>query len=498
LNPYPTEVELRQDAEIGKAERVERVVSVIAEKEYADESLNLNRVRRVTVKGKEESIPEHSFPVAPRDQVPNHLLGLYEKAIEGRSEYESSVVAGLLSKYGDTFSKDEWDLGVTNLAEHPINTGDAAPIKQRPRRVPLAYAEEEKRAVEDLLKKGVIQKSTSPWASPIVLVKKKSGAIRPCVDYRKVNALVKQDGFPLPRVQDCLDAVAGSSIFSSFDLTSGYFQIPLKREDIPKSAFVCKFGQYEMTKMPFGLNNSASTFQRTMELALQGLQWETCLVYIDDIIVYATTFEQHIARVSQVLERIKQAGLKLRPDKCQMLQTEVVFLGHVVSKDGVKPDPTNISKIIGWPRPQTTKQVKQFVATGSYYRRFVKDFAKIARPLNELTKKGKEFQWSDECEKSFNMLKEILTSPNIMGYPINEGGQFILDVDASGTGIGSVLAQLQGGRERVIAYASRSLNKAERNYCITEKELLAAVYFIQYHRQYLLGRKFLVHTDHQA
>ncbi len=192
------------------------------------------------------------------------------------------------------------------------------------------------------------------------------------MDYRRVNALVKPDGFPLPRIQDCLDAVSGSTLFSSFDLTSGYFQIPLKKEDIPKSAFCCKFGQFEMTRMPFGLNNAASTFQRTMELALQGLQWETCLVYIDDIIVYASNFDEHIQRVDQVLDRIKQAGLKLRPDKCHLLQAEVVFLGHVVSSTGIRPEPSNISKIVNWPRPQNPKQVKQFVATGSYYRRFVR------------------------------------------------------------------------------------------------------------------------------
>jgi hypothetical protein len=174
-----------------------------------------------------------------------------------------------------------------------------------------------------------------------------------------VNALVKQDGFPLPRVQDCLDAVAGASLFSSFDLTSGYFQIPLKQKDIPKSAFVCKFGQFEMTRMPFGLNNSSSTFQRMMELALQGLQWETCLVCIDDIIVYGANLTEHLHRVDEVLIRIQSAGLKLRPDKCHLLRTDIFFLGHIVSKDGVRPDPSNISKIIDWPRPCTPKQVKQ-------------------------------------------------------------------------------------------------------------------------------------------
>ncbi|MCG8112252.1 MAG: reverse transcriptase, partial [Candidatus Thiodiazotropha taylori] len=404
----------------------------------------------------------------------------------------------LLLKFQDSFSKNEWDLGLTHLTAHPINTGSAEPVKQPPRRVPLAYADAEKQAIEDLKAKGVIRPSVSPWASPIVLVRKKDGGVRPCVDYRRVNQLVKPDGFPLPRIQDCLDAVSGSKLFSTFDLTSGYFQIPLKEEDIPKSAFVCKYGQFEMLRMPFGLNCSASTFQRTMELALAGLQWSTCLIYIDDIIVYGRNFDEHIKRVEEVFTRLRDAGLKLKPDKCDMLQPEVVFLGHVVTAEGIKPNATNISKILEWPRPTTPRQVKQLVAMGSYYRRYVENFATIVRPMVDLTKKGKKFIWNEACEKSFQGLKKALVSTDVMGYPLNEAGQFILDVDASDVGIGGILHQVQDGRERVIAYASRALNKAEKNYCITEKELLAVRYFVDYFRQYLLGRHFTVRTDHQA
>lgn len=343
LNPFPVDVKLRQYAVIGKAEKVEKIVSIVSEAEHNGETGNLNKIRRIKVAKEVEEESTISLPKACSEDIPSHLSELYNEAVKNRTSEEAEIIAGLLVKHEHTFSKDEWDIGLTNLVEHPIKTNGAEPIKQRPRRVPLAYADEEKKAIDDLLKKGVIQKSTSPWASPIVLVKKKSGAIRPCVDYRKVNALVKQDGFPLPRVQDCLDAVAGASVFSSFDLTSGYFQIPLKQEDIPKSAFVCKFGQFEMTRMPFGLNNSSSTFQRMMEIALQGLQWEICLVYIDDIIVYGANLIQHLHRVDHILNRIQSAGLKLRPDKVHLLQTEVVFLGHIVSKDGVRPDPSNIS-----------------------------------------------------------------------------------------------------------------------------------------------------------
>ncbi len=238
LNPFPDERCLRQDAEIGKAEKIERIVTVISSEEDSGQARNLSKVRRVATSVINNVRSNTCVNSVPEEQVPAHLKELHISATKGKSQHVKETVAGLLHKYSDTFSKDDWDIGLTHLAEHPIKTENAAPVKQRPRRVPLAYADEEKKAIEDLLKKGVIQKSTSPWASPIVLVKKKSGAIRPCVDYRRVNALVKPDGFPLPRVQDCLDAVSGSTLFSSFDLTSGYFQIPLKTEDIPKKCLL--------------------------------------------------------------------------------------------------------------------------------------------------------------------------------------------------------------------------------------------------------------------
>ena len=503
LNPFPTAMSIKQDAVIGKAEPIEGRPVIFAGQEDKSEIDNYVRVRRVDLsRGNEkQNFSENGTQQASfskSNEIASHLRDLYEKSTRGLEGYQKERVAQLLDRFQDSFSRHEWDIGLTHLTEHAIKTGDAPPIKQAPRRVPLAYAEEEKKAIEDLKAKGVIRDSVSPWASPIVLVSKKDGGVRPCVDYRKVNELVKPDGFPLPRIQDCLDAVAGSKLFSTFDLTSGYFQIPLKKEDIPKSAFVCKYGQFEMTRMPFGLNNSASTFQRTMEMALQGLQWITCLIYIDDVIVFGKNFDEHISRVEEVLERIKAAGLKLKPEKCMMLQEEVIFLGHVVSGEGVKPSPTNISKIMNWPKPKTARQVKQLVAMGSYYRRYVKDFASIVRPMVELTKKGKKFIWTNACDRSFDLLKKALVSADVMGYPLNEAGDFILDVDASDVGIGGILHQVQDGRERVIAYASRALNKAEKNYCITEKELLAVRYFIEYFRQYLLGRRFLVRSDHQA
>ena len=343
--PY---MSIKQDAVLGQAVPIEGNPKVLATCENDAEMENFLRVRRVDLKSREKQVCLETSDNTRKDAVlknlPDHLIDLHERASKDPKPMESKKVANLLNKFQECFSKDEWDLGLTHLTEHEIKTGDAAPIKQPPRRVPLAYAEKEKAAIEELKDKGVIRESVSPWASPIVLVSKKDGGVRPCVDYRKVNNLVKPDGFPLPRIQDCLDAVAGSSWFSTFDLTSGYFQIPLKKEDIPKNAFVCKYGHFEMTRMPFGLNNAASTFQRTMEMVLQGLQWITCLIYIDDIIVFGRDFDEHILRIEQVLERIRSAGLKLKPQKCNMLQKEVVFLGHVVSGEGVKPNPVNIAK----------------------------------------------------------------------------------------------------------------------------------------------------------
>lgn len=224
----------------------------------------------------------------------------------------------------------------------------------------------------------------------------------------------------------------------------------------------------------------------------------TCLIYIDDTIVFGKNFEEHVQRVEEVLSRIKTAGLKLKPDKSHMLQKEVVFLGHVVSGEGVKPSPVNIAKIVDWPKPRTAKQIRQFVAMGSYYRRYIKDFATMVRPMADLTKKGKRFIWDAACEEAFNSLKKALMSSDIMSYPLNDAGVIVLDVDVSDVGMGAVLHQVQEDKEKAIAYASRALNKAESNYCITEKELLAVRYFIEYFRQYLLGRRFLVRSDHQS
>ena len=243
--------------------------------------------------------------------IPSHLQGLFDKSKQGRNKSERVELAQLLSDYQDVFSKNEHDLGLTHLTEHSIDTQGAKPVKQAFRRTPLAFVGEERDVIDKLKAQGVIRESSSPWASPILLVRKKDNSVRPVVDYRALNKLCKVYAFPIPKVADCLDSLSGAKFFSTVDMTSGYFQVHVKESDIPKTAFITRHGLFEFTSMPQGLTNSSATFQRLMELALKGLQWTVCIIYIDDCIIFSSTFKDHIDRLRVVLERFKQANLKL-------------------------------------------------------------------------------------------------------------------------------------------------------------------------------------------
>ncbi|PIK52385.1 Retrovirus-related Pol polyprotein from transposon, partial [Apostichopus japonicus] len=246
----------------------------------------------------------------------------------------------------------------------------------------------------------------------------------------------------------------------------------MDESDREKTAFITHSGLYQFCVMPFGLCNAPATFERLMEKILSGLQWQTCLVYLDDVIIFGKNFEEHIAAIDDVFTRFKLAGLKLSPKKCFLFKQKVEFLGHVVSKDGVSTDPSKVAVVKNWPRPNCVRDVRGFVGLCSYYRKFVKNFTLIARPLHRLTEKGKRFLWNEECEEAFNALKVALTSTPILAFP-TPSDKYILDTDASNESLGSVLSQIQGGEERVIAYFSKSFSKAERRYCVTRKELYA-------------------------
>ena len=307
----------------------------------------------------------------------------------------------------------------------------------------------------------------------------------------------KKDAFPLPRIDACLDSLTGSKLFSTFDLTSGYFQVRLDPADAEKTSFATRLGSWKFRRMTMGLGNAGSTFSRIMQLAMQGLNLQICISYLDDIIVHAEDVGSHLERLRAVFQRLREAKLKLKPTKCHLLREEVAFLGHRVSADGVSTDPSKIEAVRNWPRPRNIHEVRGYVGLASYYRRFIAKFAEICSPLHALTGKHARFEWTPECEQAFVQLKDALTAAPVLAMPTDEDS-FVLDVDASDRCIGAVLSQKQGEEERVIAYASRVLSRTERNYCCTRRELLAVVLFVRHYKPYLLGRRFLVPTDHAA
>lgn len=403
----------------------------------------------------------------------------------------------LVNEYRDIFALSPDELGRTDLVQHHIDTGDHAPIRQRPYRVSDKQRGIIEEHVTDMLNRGIIQPSVSPWASSVVLVKKKDNTDRFCVDFRRLNAVTRKDSYPLPRIDDTLDALNGTQFFSTMDLLSGYWQVSMHADSREHTAFITYGGLYEFLVTPFGLANAPSTYQRLMECVLRNLTYKICLIYLDDILVYSRTFVEHLDHLRQVFDRLRHANLKLKPSKCNFACTKVNYLGHVVSPNGIAPDPEKISAVKDFPRPHNVKTIRSFLGLANYYRRFVKDFAKIAAPLNQLLRKDHKFVWTSQCEDAFQALKEALTSAPILAFP-NFSEMFHLFVDASNDGIGATLGQIQDGKEVAIAYAGRDFNSAERNYSTTEREALAVIFGIKKFEPYLHGRKFILHTDHHS
>lgn len=434
----------------------------------------------------------------PPSGLPNHLRELWEAAPDSLTQQQRVVIEQLLAKHATVFAKSNDDMGRTNVATHKINTGDAAPVKQPPRRVALSLRAEAEAEVKRMLDIGIIRHSVSPWAAPVVLIRKKDQSVRYCIDYRRLNSITVKDSYPLPRIDDSLEALQGAHFFSTIDLFCGYWQVAMDPDDAKKTAFcTSNGGLYEFTVMSMGLVSAPATFERLMERVLAGLHWKTCLIYLDDVIVFSNTFEDHVSRLDDVLACIGKAGLKVSPKKCSLFQEKVNFLGHVVSKQGISTDPTKVAAVKDWKTPSNVREVRSFLGLCSYYRKFVGGFADIARPLHHLTEAERPFVWSRECQQAFEMLKSKLTSAPILGYPVSQT-PYTLDTDASGVGIGAVLSQIQDGVERVISYFSRVLTKEERRYCVTRRELLAVVEAVKHYHHYVYGTPTKVRTDHGA
>nr|KAG5699813.1 hypothetical protein BaRGS_013533 [Batillaria attramentaria] len=365
------------------------------------------------------------------------------------------------------------------------------------RRTPVGFEQEEEKHLQSMLKAQVIQPSNSPWASPPVLIRKKDGSVRWCLDFRKLNEVTLKDAFPLPLISECLDTLSGNTYMSTLDMAAGYWQLEIHPEDRHKTAFLTKYGLFEFVRMPFGLCNAPSTFQRAINLVLRGLTWKTVLAFLDDVLVLGRDFEDHLNNLREVLGRFRRHRLKLKPKKCALFRTRVKFLGKIVSKDGVEVDEDSISAVRDWPVPRSTREVESFLGFLNYHRDHLPKLAEVAQPLYSITGKKTPFIWGDAQESAFNELKSLMVSPPVLAFPCREG-MFMLDTDASETAIGAVLSQSQGDQTRIIAYGSKALTPPQRKYCTTRKELLALVAFTRQYRHYLLGRHFTARTDHSS
>uniref|UniRef100_A0A3Q2ZZT4 Gypsy retrotransposon integrase-like protein 1 n=1 Tax=Kryptolebias marmoratus TaxID=37003 RepID=A0A3Q2ZZT4_KRYMA len=412
------------------------------------------------------------------------------------SDAQREQLHAMLHKHKEVFRPGRGFSKGEGMIKHRINTGDHYPVKKRAYRTSPDKRREMDRQVQQLLADGIIEESCSPWSSPVVLVRKKDNTWRFCVDYRGLNAVTVKDSHPLPRVDDTLDALAGATWFSTLDFSDGYWQVEVAEEDREKTAFTTGHGLYQFRSMPMGLTNAPATFQRVMELVLKGLPWQICMVYLDDILIYSKSFSEHLAALEEVLSRIGAAGLRLKAKKCQLARDHVVFLGHVLSAEGLRPDPRNTCKVKNWPIPRSATEVRAFLGLCSYYRRFVKNFAQRASPLVHLTGKNVPFRWTAECHEAFEFLRDTLCSEPVMCHP-DFTQPFVLYTDASQAAVGAVLTQTVDGLERVVAYGSHALTAAERRWSTYDRELWAIVWSVRNFRHYLGLQPFTIVTDHR-
>ncbi|XP_073962916.1 uncharacterized protein [Choristoneura fumiferana] len=381
--------------------------------------------------------------------------------------------------------------------EHSIDTGDHTPISVPPYRLSPIKAEILKKEIEKMIAEKVIEPCSSPWAAPVVMVPKRDGSTRVCVDYRQLNAITTPDAYPLPRIDDLLHSAKSTPYMSTIDLRAGYWQIPVKAEHQDKTAFVTPFGMYRFLRMPFGLRNAPATFQRMMDRFRISLSHIKLLVYLDDLIVMSSTFNDHLKDLQDVFNKLNGFNLTANRDKCNFCCQKVKYLGHFITPEGLQPDPEKVSAILDTPRPRNLKHLLSFIQMCSWYRRFIPNFAKVAEPLTRLTKKNANWEWEEDQISAFAKLRELLVSSPVLAQA-DHTKPYTIKSDASSYALGAVLVQGEGESEHPIEYASRLLTKPERNYSTTEREALAVVWAVNKFRGYIEGGKITVMTDHQA
>ncbi len=423
-----------------------------------------------------------------------------------------------LCERANVFSLHEWDVGLAKDVEHHIRMTDEKPFRERSRRLAPADIDDVRQHLQDLLKAGIIKESRSQYASPIVIARKKTGRIRMCIDYRTLNQRTTPDQYTTPRIDDALDCLTGSQWFSVLDLRSGYYQIAMAEEDKEKTAFICPLGFFQFERMPQGITGAPATFQRLMEKAVGDMNLLQVLVYLDDLIVFGRSLEEHEERLMRVLDRLEEVGLKLSLDKCQFCQPRVKYVGHIVSADGVATDPEKLEAVSKWPKPTDLKSLRSFLGFCGYYRRFIANYSAIVRPLTELTKgyapmqrgkrqvpdKTKTYfkdsepfsdRWDQSCMDAFHRVIQCLLNAPVLAFA-DANKPYVLHTDASFKGLGAVLYQEHPEGLRPVAFASRRLSSPEQRYPVHQLEFLALKWAVvdKFH-DYLYGAKFTVRTD---
>ena len=426
------------------------------------------------------------------------LFKLYEESCRLLCADEKHILLEMLWRHRHVFSRDDNDIGTTTVIKHQIIPKDDKIVYRRQYKHTEEQHQQIDKEVQKLLDSGVIKESMSPYNSPVLMVpKKEAGKWRFCLDCRYINDLTEDQYFPIPRVDEVLDSLSGAEVWSVVDMTSGYHQVELTGKTSEMCAFSTRKGHFQYTKLPMGLRGSGMTFQKMVTLLLSGMLHSEVLAYLDDCILFSKTIQQHIGILEEVLRRFGEANLKLKPKKCHLFQDQIVYLGFLIDKHGIQPNPEKTKLIKDLKEPENVTEVQMFLGKANYYRKFIPKLAEIAHPLYELTQcKKREFCWESEHQSAFDQIKSLLVSRQVMGHPRLDK-EFVLDVDASDYAVGAELSQEDNlGNLRPIYYASRHLEKSERNYSATARETLAAVFGCEYFRQYLQGRKFILRTDH--